>query len=233
MENLPATASYGQPVWSKEGFLVFVAWDHSSSNFPLLSRRLGITFCFNRPCKLLALDWSKKDNSKPVNLQSKLKSAFSPVFSPDGRMLFLSQDNAVKTGVHSATPCLHDTSLESLISCLSGESAEIETRCIIDTKCIESSKTELPGFYCTTIKQYFVVLDGKSMLLSTVQWRSNLAVIGVDLESGQVTRLTPDNNASWTILACKGGKEIFVTTIACSMNGYYASLDHIFCTYFL
>jgi hypothetical protein len=168
---------------------------------------------------LLALDWSKKDNSKPVNLQSKLKSAFSPVFSPDGRMLFLSQDNAVKTGVHSATPCLYDTSLESLISCLSGESAEIETRCIIDTKCIESSKTELPGFYCTTIKQYFVVLDGKSMLLSTVQWRSNLAVIGVDLESGQVTRLTPDNNASWTILACKGGKEIFVTTIACSMNG--------------
>lgn len=206
--NLPGMSSYGQPVWSKEGFLVFVAWDHSSTNFPLLSRRLGITFCFNRPCRLLALDWSK-DRYKPVNLHSKLKSSFSPVFCPDGRMIFLSQDNAVKTGVHSATPCLYGTTLESLLSCLAGDSTEIEAKCIIDTKCVECSGVKFPGFYCTTIKENFVVLDGKSMLLTTVQWRSNLAVIGIDLETGQVTRLTPDNNASWTILACKGGKSTF------------------------
>jgi acylaminoacyl-peptidase len=114
---------------------VFVAWPHAPPNFPSTVRRLGIVFCYNRPCSLLAVPYAAPpppppsppsggeggnqgeaevaappaaDEPSAVPLSAPLLSAFAPVFSPDGRLLvFLSQEAAARSGVHSATASLH------------------------------------------------------------------------------------------------------------------------------
>jgi hypothetical protein len=86
--------------------LVFVAWPHTAANFPALSQRLGIVFCFNRPCALHTLRWPQPA-AAAVRLTPGLGSAFSPRFDPGGgTLVFLSQHRAVETGVHSATASL-------------------------------------------------------------------------------------------------------------------------------
>lgn len=95
--------------------IVFVCWAHqselASAHFP---QRLGVVFCFNRPCDLRAVAWPQPASAASaaggasVLLTSHRGSAFSPRFSPDGSTLvFLSQQNAIATGVHSATATLH------------------------------------------------------------------------------------------------------------------------------
>ena len=34
---------------------MFVAWPHAAPNFPSFPQRLGIVYCFNRPCALWAV----------------------------------------------------------------------------------------------------------------------------------------------------------------------------------
>lgn len=48
------------PYWPTGDHLLFVAWEHQASNFPALSQRLGIVFCFNRPCALYAVPWPQQ-----------------------------------------------------------------------------------------------------------------------------------------------------------------------------
>jgi hypothetical protein len=148
LRGLPEDHSCGQPAWTPNGAgLVFVAWPHAPPNFPSTLRRLGIVFCYNRPCYLMHLPYSppppapdaacEPSSSAPkagagaakeaagpgkasaaaaaeapapvaAKLSGKLLSAFAPVFSPDGRLLvFLSQDAAARSGVHSGTAALH------------------------------------------------------------------------------------------------------------------------------
>lgn len=100
--------------------LLFVCWEHqselASASFP---QRLGVVFCFNRPCSLQAVPWPQAVGSSSGGaaggaagsaacLTRSLGSAFSPRFSPDGATLvFLSAQNAVASGVHNATNTLH------------------------------------------------------------------------------------------------------------------------------
>jgi acylaminoacyl-peptidase len=92
-------------------------------------RRLGIVFCYNRPCFLFHVPYSppapppatadggkhggeEEEEAAPpppaTRLASELLSAFAPVFSLDGgRLVFLSQDAAARSGVHSGTASLH------------------------------------------------------------------------------------------------------------------------------
>ena len=94
--------------------LIFVSWEHqselASARFP---QRLGVVYCFNRPCSLQVVPWPQQQAEAPtaaaaVCITRQLSSAFSPRFSPDGSTLvFLSQQNAVASGVHNATTTLH------------------------------------------------------------------------------------------------------------------------------
>ena len=91
-----------------------MSWEHqselASARFP---QRLGVVYCFNRPCSLQAVPWPQQPEAPApapaaVCLTRQLSSAFSPRFSPDGTTLvFLSQQNAVASGVHNATTTLH------------------------------------------------------------------------------------------------------------------------------
>lgn len=133
MLGLPSDQCCGQPVWDTAGQgIVFVSWPFSPLNFPASARRLGVVFCFNRPSRLYYLPYlpvvppvkgsspsgdTSKAAAQPsepqaipqaVELSGGLLSALQPVFTPDGSTLvFLSQQAAVNSGVHSATSSLH------------------------------------------------------------------------------------------------------------------------------
>ncbi|KAL0348932.1 UNVERIFIED_CONTAM: Acylamino-acid-releasing enzyme [Sesamum angustifolium] len=109
--------SVGQVVWapSIEGqqYLVFVGW-------PSDTRKLGIKYCYNRPCALYAVKAplfkseasltksNEAEDSLIIKLTQSISSAFFPCFSPDGKFLvFLSAKSSVDSGAHSATESLH------------------------------------------------------------------------------------------------------------------------------
>jgi acylaminoacyl-peptidase len=212
--GLPDDSSCGQPVWAPKGdALLFVCWEHqselASASFP---QRLGVVYCFNRPCSLRAVAWPQpagavatagQDLSVPLGCG--LGSAFSPRFSPDGATLvFLSQQNAISSGTHNGTCTLHSLRWADARAGLTG-GAVPPPRTVVDTVWNPASPDDFPGLYCTALPDQ-PFLPGAHTLLLTTQWRSLLAVVAVDLASGSVTRVTPANGASWSLLANQDGR---------------------------
>ncbi|GAB4823018.1 hypothetical protein N2152v2_010064 [Parachlorella kessleri] len=259
--GLPEDSSCGQPVWAPEGdMLLFVVWQHLSSNFPALSQRLGIVFCFNRPCALYAVRWpqqAQQERPKPgaagseagtagmagaaasaaegighaapaasaaagapaavpaaVCLTPTLGSAFSPRFGPPAQqaqqmLAFLSQQAAVTTGVHSATCSLHTLSWQAVRQALdAGGVAPLPTPRTVVDPVWNAPGDEFPGLYCNTLPEQPFLPTGEGSeagLVLTTQWRSLTAVVTVGLGSGRVTRLSPSNGASWSLVAAADG----------------------------
>ncbi len=56
VKGIPRTLSVGQVIWapSSSHSLVFVAWS-SDNGYQKTPRKLGIKYCFNRPCALYAV----------------------------------------------------------------------------------------------------------------------------------------------------------------------------------
>ena len=100
-----------------------VVWQH---HYPALARRLGIVYCFNRPCALHAVpvprsapgskasdEAGASPGPRSVALTPATQSAFSPQFAPSAAggapdtLVFLSQDAACESGVHSGTVSMH------------------------------------------------------------------------------------------------------------------------------
>ncbi|KAG6537699.1 hypothetical protein ZIOFF_002794 [Zingiber officinale] len=125
VKGIPRSLSVGQVVWAPStskanNSLVFVGW--SIENGPQKTpRKLGIKYCYNRPCALYGIgdpfqDQSSSESSNgnedvvnsAINLTQDLGSAFCPRFSPNGKYLvFVSARNAVESGAHIATDSLH------------------------------------------------------------------------------------------------------------------------------
>ena len=49
-------------------------------------------------------------------------------------------------------------------------------------------------------------VGSEGALVLTTQWRSYTAVVSVDLGSGRVTRVSPANGASWSLVAAGDGE---------------------------
>lgn len=213
MQGLPDGASCGQPVWSPEGdALLFISFPHRSASFSQMPQRLGIVYCFNRPCSLHAVPWPQQSageagqqlgGAAAVCLTPQLGSAFSPRFSPDGATLvFLSQQAAVNSGVHNATSSLHSLPWQHARAALSGGAAP-PPRTVVDTVWLAPPEA-FPGLYATALPdQPFV---GSQTLVLTTQWRSLSAVVAVNLQTGAVVRATPANGASWALVAAGNGE---------------------------
>ncbi|PON40165.1 Peptidase [Parasponia andersonii] len=122
VKGIGRSLSVGQVVWApsirgSDQYLVFVGWSSDT-------RKLGIKYCYNRPCALYAVrapfygaegntedlkDFSTED-VPVVKLTPSISSAFFPRFSPNGKFLiFLSARSSVDSGAHSATNSLHTT----------------------------------------------------------------------------------------------------------------------------
>lgn len=84
---------------------------------------------------------------------------------------------------------------------------------------------EFPGLYCTVLPdQPFLSAAQQAqqgLVLATTQWRSLSAVVAVDLASGKVTRVTPDNGSCWSLVASGNGGWHGMWLVASGNGGWY------------
>ncbi|GJP44976.1 hypothetical protein CLOM_g4369 [Closterium sp. NIES-68] len=228
VEGIPEDISAGQVVWAPavEGVqqtVVFVGWSSFASNFNT-ARRLGIVYCANRPCHLFAAQVPSQDASgrktgsstSIVKLTAGISSAFSPRFSPDGTLLvFLSSHAAVDSGTHGATNSLHsllwpkegisfphaspDPEEDSRSGPSDVPAIDIPINSIISVVARAEEQGGFPGLYADKAIANPWLADGRTLLLTTA-WRSTQAIISVHVESGRVSRLTPEGPISWVLL---------------------------------
>ncbi|CAM6101899.1 unnamed protein product [Calypogeia fissa] len=220
VEGIPKDVSVGQVVWAPpppegegEQFLVFVGWTSYASNFST-TRKLGMKYCYNRPCALYAVEApvGTRDESQPtpapVKLTGEISSALTPRFSPDGKLLvFLSAKAAVDSGAHSATNSLH------AISWPAGgvPTSQLPMKDVVPVVNLPDPEG-FPGLYVATLIAHPWLSDGTTLLLSS-HWRSSQVILAVNVASGTVTRITPATNASWSLL---GVQEDLVVAVSSS-----------------
>jgi acylaminoacyl-peptidase len=219
VQGLPQGASCGQPQWAPGGdALAFVAWPHAAPNFPGLPQRLGIVYCFNRPCALYAAAWPQPGARGAAPPAARLtppalQSAYSPRFSPDGAALvFLSQQAAVDSGAHSATCALHALDWPAARAAAAQGAPPPPPRCLVDVVWAPAGGDAFPGLYAASLPDQPFVGGGGGTLVLTSQWRSATAVVAVDVATGVVARATPANGASWAVLAAHGGVQLLLGT---------------------
>ncbi|GAA0165166.1 serine protease [Lithospermum erythrorhizon] len=206
VDGVGRSLSVGQVVWAPptnvlQQDLVFVGW-------PSDVRKLGMKYCYNRPCALYAAKspflksednhsetGSRKDASL-FKLTESISSAFIPRFSPDGKFLaFLSAKSSVDSGAHSATNSLHriDWPTDGMLSSATK---------IVDVVPVVFSADDgcFPGLYCFDVLHKPWLSDGHTMILMSI-WGSTQVILSIDLLSGKVSRVSPGaSNYSWNVL---------------------------------
>ncbi|KAL6971721.1 acylaminoacyl-peptidase [Sarracenia purpurea var. burkii] len=218
VEGIGKSLSVGQVVWapSTKGlhhYLVFVGW---SSN----GRKLGIKYCYNRPCALYAVRAPFHDSEANelhpkgkasedlcvLNLTQSISSAFFPHFSPDGKFLvFLSAKSSVDSGAHSATESLHR--IDWPTGGMLDPSSEIFDVVPV-VMCAEDDC--FPGLYCSCFLSKPWLSDGYTMILSSF-WRSTQVILSVNVLSGNVAQISPtDSIFSWNALTLDGDNIVAV-----------------------
>ncbi|XP_002517031.2 acylamino-acid-releasing enzyme isoform X2 [Ricinus communis] len=230
VKGIAKSLSVGQVVWApstKDSYqcLVFVGWSADP-------RKLGIKYCYNRPCALYAVqapvyrsesEFELKDNpiegSPALNLTQSISSAFLPLFSPVGRLLvFLSAKSSVDSGAHMGTGSLHRIDWP-----VNGSSLPKIVDVVPVVQCAEDGC--FPGLYCSGFLSNPWLSDGCTMILSSV-WHSCEVLLSINVLSGDVKRISPiDSKFSWNVLALDGDNIIAVSSSPVDMPGIrYGSL---------
>ncbi|CAL0328083.1 unnamed protein product [Lupinus luteus] len=218
VKGIDRSLSVGQVVWapSTEGFeqyLVFVGWS-------FVTRKLGIKYCYNRPCALYAVKAPHQESKtneteihstedvQALNLTQTISSAFFPRFSPDGKFLvFLSSRSSVDSGAHSATNSLHRIDWSSDIKL--SQSREVYD-VIPVVACAEDGA--FPGLYCFSILSSPWLSDGYTLIISSI-WNSRQILLSVNVLSGEISCITPnDSNFSWVLLTLDGNNILAVSS---------------------
>ncbi|KAI5397372.1 hypothetical protein KIW84_063256 [Lathyrus oleraceus] len=217
VKGIDKSLSVGQVVWapSSEGsaqYLVFVGWSFET-------RKLGIKYCYNRPCSIYVVkaphesktnenEIHSTESAQALNLTQTISSAFLPRFSPDGKFLvFLSARSSVDSGAHSATNSLHRIDWPKDIKF--HQSAKVHD-VIPVVLCAEDDG--FPGLYFSTILSDPWLSDGHTLVIPSV-WHSSQVLLSVNVLSGQVKRITPaDSNFSWSLLTLHGNNIFAVSS---------------------
>ncbi|XP_059446033.1 acylamino-acid-releasing enzyme isoform X2 [Corylus avellana] len=220
VKGIEKSLSVGQVVWapSTKGacqYLVFVGWSSDT-------RKLGIKYCYNRPCALYAVraplfkseasGLELKDGSNEdmpiVNLTQHISSAFFPRFSPDGNFLvFLSARSSVDSGAHCATESLHRIDWPTDVKLW--PSAKI-VDVIPVVMCADDGC--FPGLYFSSVLSDPWLPDGCTMIISSI-WGSSQVILSVNVLSGEVLRISPaDSNFSWDVLTLDGNNIVAVSS---------------------
>ncbi|KAK3024099.1 hypothetical protein RJ639_044201, partial [Escallonia herrerae] len=216
VEGIEKSLSVGQVVWTPSAkglhqYLVFVGW-------PSHTRKLGIKYCYNRPCSLYAVraPFHEPEGNAPLlsntteavsllNLTQSISSAFFPRFSPDGKFLvFFSAKSSVDSGAHSATDSLHRMEWPT-----DGKPTPAQ---IVDVVPVVMSADNgcFPGLYCSSILPKPWLSDGRTMIIPSY-WHSTQAILSVEVLSGKVSRISPSNSSfSWNVLTLDGDNIIAV-----------------------
>ncbi|XP_057428993.1 acylamino-acid-releasing enzyme isoform X2 [Lotus japonicus] len=217
VKGIDKSLSVGQVVWapSNEGsaqYLVFVGWSFET-------RKLGIKYCYNRPCAVYAVKAPHKSKANETEIQSvedvqafnltrTISSAFFPRFSPDGKFLiFLSARSCVDSGAHSATNSLHRIDWPRDVEPY--QSAKVHD-VIPVVLCAEDGS--FPGLYCSSILSDPWLSDGYTLIIPSI-WHSSQVLLSVNVLSGDTLRITPaDSNFSWSLLTLDGNNILAVSS---------------------
>ncbi|KAJ0233076.1 Acylamino-acid-releasing enzyme [Hirschfeldia incana] len=210
IKGVPRSISVGQVVWSPNSngsagqYLVFAGWLGDK-------RKLGLKHCYNRPCAIYAIRCTepKVDATEafPIhNLSKSISSGFCPRFSKDGKFLFfLSAKAAVDSGAHCSTESLHKISWPS-------DGKLPESTNIVDVIQVVNCPDDgcFPGLYLTGLLSDPWLSDGHTLMLSSY-WRSCRVILSLNLISGEVSRVSPnDSDFSWSLLALDGDNVVAV-----------------------
>lgn len=234
-KGVPTSLSVGQVVWAPESpggrhkYLVFVGWSERNGFFQNTARKLGIKYCSNRPCALYAapcpIQGPEPPGNPPAttdgksgsggavarNLTPGFSSALFPRFSRDGRLLvFLSSKQAVDSGAHNATDSLHVINWPS--DWKMDEQLDV-TQVVPVVMCPEDDDGGcFPGLYCSSVLPDPWLPDGRTVILTSA-WRSAEVILSVDVLSGKVARITPEDSCySWRALALDGTNVLAVSS---------------------
>ncbi|XLR11225.1 hypothetical protein S83_039163 [Arachis hypogaea] len=219
VKGIDKSLSVGQVVWApstKEGsekYLVFVGWSFET-------RKLGIKYCYNRPCALYAVkaphphskaneaEIQSTEDIQALKLTETISSAFFPRFSPDGKFLvFLSARSSVDSGAHSATNSLHRLDWHT-------DMKQYKSAKVYDVIPVVMSADDgcFPGLYCFSMLRDPWLSDGYTMIIQSI-WHSNQVLISVNVLSGEILRITPaDSNFSWSLLSLDGENILAVSS---------------------
>ncbi|KAJ4750643.1 Acylamino-acid-releasing enzyme [Rhynchospora pubera] len=219
VEGVSRSLSIGQVVWAPHSsngstaYLVFVGWS-SENGFQNTPRKLGIKYCYNRPCSLYTIPSPFQNESKNEGISTVteltrhgLSSAFFPVFSPDGDYLvFLSAKSAVDSGAHGATCSLHKIEWPS-----DGvPKPELTIHDVVPVVMCPNEES-FPGLYCSGFLSNPWLSDGSTIVVSSV-WRSRDAILSINILSGEVSQVSPDSDYSWDLLSLDGDNIIAVSS---------------------
>ncbi|XP_018446839.2 acylamino-acid-releasing enzyme isoform X1 [Raphanus sativus] len=212
IKGVPRSISVGQVVWSPSckgsaKYLVFAGWLGDK-------RKFGIKYCSNRPCAVYAIRLTDdpKDNANeafPIhNFTKSISSGFSPRFSKDGKfLLFLSAKTAVDSGAHGATESLHKINWPS-------DEKLPESTDIVNVIQVVNCPDDgcFPGLYATGLLGDPWLSDGHTLILSSY-WRSCRVILSLNLLSGELSRVSPnDSDYSWNVLALDGDNIVAVSS---------------------
>jgi len=190
VKQIPRSLSVGQVIWapSSSYSLVFVAWS-SDNGFQGTPRKLGIKYCYNRPCALYAApdpfgqeaeksltEGNKGETTTMIKLTANLSSAFFPRFSPDGKYLvFISAKSAVDSGAHNATNSLH-----RIEWCTDGKlDGSLGVADVVPIVLCPKDNC-FPGLYCFGLLRDPWLTDGQTMIISSV-WGSREVILSVNV----------------------------------------------------
>jgi len=194
----------GQPVFqpSTDGTtysLVYTSW----SNVP---RRLGMIFCYQRPCSVFSCDITAllQRSSIPdesgstlthIPLSTGLALARSPRFSPDGKLIFIGRREPLAS--HNGCFSLFLKEKGMKLDELRVVTDIVAAPHIVAEEGERGTATNgisFPGIFCDQLPRQPFINEGSGSLgsvLLTSTWGCRESVIKVDLESGEVQRLSP------------------------------------------
>lgn len=218
VEGILNDISAGQVVWAPQAgdspqSLVFVGWSSYADNFST-PRKLGMKYCFNRPCYLYHVEapvpGKEPSNAAPVaiKLTGGISSAFSPRFSPNGKLLvFLSAQAAVNSGAHNATNSLHCINWQA-DGIISGQKQIKDVIKVVK----HAEEGSFPGLYCSNLIANPWLNDTSTLLLSST-WRSQQVILAIDVVSGSVTTASSSESfASWSLLGMQNSCVVAVVS---------------------
>ncbi|KAK3157569.1 hypothetical protein QOZ80_2AG0124510 [Eleusine coracana subsp. coracana] len=235
VKGIPRSLSVGQVIWapSSSYCLIFVAWS-SDNGFQETPRKLGIKYCYNRPCALYAAPdpfreepeksstYDDKDETTTmIKLTEELSSAFFPRFSPDGKYLvFISAKSAVDSGAHNATNSMHRIEWPTDGKLHEGLDVDDVVSVVM---CPQDDS--FPGLYSSGLLMDPWLSDGRTMILSSV-WGSKEVIISVNVASCEVSRVSPqDSDYSWNVLALDKNNILAVSSGLITLPQIYYGLE--------
>ncbi|KAH9764693.1 Acylamino-acid-releasing enzyme [Citrus sinensis] len=240
VKGIPKSLSVGQVVWAplNEGshqYLVFVGWSSET-------RKLGIKYCYNRPCALYAvrvslykseaseleLKWVASVNCSTLLL---LLSGLCIIESSSEDLPVVNLTESISSAffprfspdgkflVFLSAKSSVDSGAHSATDSLhridwptNGNFSSLEK--IVDViPVVQCAEGDcFPGLYSSSILSNPWLSDGCTMLLSSI-WGSSQVIISVNVSSGELLRITPaESNFSWSLLTLDGDNIIAVSS---------------------